>query len=433
MAAALEPTLAATIRDTSAQDVAIDPAPRARRRRRRLAIAAIVAVLVSVVVGWIAQSWLSTQVVVARQRVRIATVTEGPFVRDAAAQGVIVAAESPTLFAAAPGTVTFNVNAGDAATKGQVLAIVDSPALENEREREQALLASLEVALERQDIDARRQALQNQQSSDLALLRLQAAEREFKRTESAWQQGAFAEREVARARDEVDTARLAYEHAKSNAQLQGDSLQFELKTKRLERDRQRLAVQNLTRQVEELNVRSPVTGVIGSLAVNQRSAVAENAPLLTVVDLSAFEVEFRVPETYATELAAGMAAQIEYGGKAYAGKVASISPEVKQNEVSGRVRFAQDAPPGLRQNQRVNLRILMDSRARVLKVERGGFVDAGSIAFVVDDDTAVRRPIQLGAMSIGEVEILGGLSAGERIIISGVDDFKDAAAVRLSD
>ena len=49
------------------------------------------------------------------------------------------------------------------------------------------------------------------------------------------------------------------------------------------------------------------------------------------------------------------------GGKKYAGEVTAISPEVRSGQVTGRVRFAGEQPPGLRQNQRVSVRIVMDS------------------------------------------------------------------------
>jgi HlyD family secretion protein len=219
----------------------------------------------------------------------------------------------------------------------------------------------------------------------------------------------------------------------ANAKLADESLEFELRTKRLERDRQRLLVENLARKVKELTIRSPVDGVVGSLAVNQKTAVTENAALLSVVDLSALEIEFRVPETYASGLQPGFAAEISYGGNTYRGAVAAVSPEVQENEVRGRVRFAGKVPADLRENQRVNVRIVLDSRTNVLKVERGGFVDSAGVAYVVEGDRAVRRPVKLGAMSVSEVEILSGLARGDRIVVSSLADFADAPQVRLSD
>jgi HlyD family secretion protein len=421
-----------SIRDTSATDVVLDPAPRRRRRRHLVLAAAGVGVLLIVLAGLAVRAWMSTASLVSRERVRIAEVSRGPFVRDVAAEGTVIAADNPTLFAIAAGTVTFVMHAGDPVKKGEVLATLDSPALVNQYAQERATLDSLNIALERQSIEIRRQILKNQEDSDQAGVQIHAAEREFKRADTAWHQGVIPERDYARASDDVDSARLAYSHAVANAKLENESLQFELRTKRVERDRQKLLVEDLGRRVADLQVRSPVSGMVGSWSVNQKAAVAENAALLSVVDLSALEVEFRVPESYAADLGLEMQAEITYGGKLYKGRVTSISPEVEQNEVKGRARFDGQVPPGLRQNQRVNVRIIMDARENVLKVERGAFVDAGGVAYVLDGDIARRRPVRLGAMSVGEVEILSGLSAGEHIVISSLSDFNDAPEVRLT-
>jgi HlyD family secretion protein len=107
---------------------------------------------------------------------------------------------------------------------------------------------------------------------------------------------------------------------------------------------------------------------------------------------------------------------------------------VRGGEVTGRVKLAQ-VPVGLRQNQRVSVRILMDRRDGVPKIERGGFYEAGggATAYVVLDGVAERRPIRTGAVSVREIEILEGLAAGDQVVISDTDEFKDAARVMLAD
>lgn len=423
------------IRDTSAQDVAIDPRP-AQQRRRRILIGAGAgaAVLIAVILPAVLR-WTNAEISVPRERVRLATVSRGPFVRDVSAQGTVVAAVSPTLFAPAAGSVTYNVQAGDTVKRGQVLGTLDSPQLRNELAREQSTLESLDVAVARQSIETRRRLLTNQQTTDAAEVSIRAAERELKRAEEAWQTRAISQRDFEKARDDLTTARLEHEHAIQNAGLDKESLEFEFKTRRLERDRQRLLVQEIGRRVEDLTLRSPVDGMVGTLAVDQKAAVAENAPLLTVVDLTALEIEFQVPESYADDISLGMPAEVTYNQRVYPATVTAISPEVKQNQVTGRVRFAKEMPPGLRQNQRLSTRIVLESRDGVLKVQRGPFVDSGGgrVAYRVEDGLARRTPITLRATSIAAVEIASGLEEGDEIIVSGLDSFDKAEVVRLTD
>ncbi len=427
--------LGAGMRTTEAQDRTLDGAASGSRRRRILIGAGAAGLLLLLVTAWWLRGWATSDASVARERVRIAAVTRGEFVSDLTAQAIIVAAVSPTLYAPAPGTVTLEVKAGATVKAGDLLATMQSPALRNEFERERATFDSLTLDLKREEIDVRRRVLQSRQTSDLAGVTIKAAEREFQRAEAAWQTKAISERDYLRARDELDAARLTHDHALENGNLEKDGLEFELQTRRLQRERQQLLVADLERRVGELEIRSPVDGMVGSVAVNQKAAVQQDAPLLTVVDLSAFEIEFRVAETYADAIGIGMPAEISYAGKIYPGEVTALSPEVTQNEVRGRVRFSEAVPGGLRQNQRVAVRIVMDRRDGVLKVERGAFyeADAGQSAYIVRDDVAERVAIRSGATSVREVEILGGLSEGDQIIVSDTDSFEDAARVHLSD
>jgi HlyD family secretion protein len=423
------------IRDTAAQDVPVDQGVRSKLVRHKWIAVGVGALLVVAVVIALVRSWMGAQGSVPIERVRIAEVTRGSFIRDVSAQGTVVAAVSPTLFAVAPGTVHYIVHAGDTVTKGQSLAEIDSPELRNELLREQATLSGMEVAVQRQSIDTRREMLAAQQTIDLANVAIQAAQREERRAQDSWGEHLISERDYEKARDDAAAAAVNHKHAVETAGLQKESLQFELSAKRLERDRQRLVVQDLQRRVDDLSMKSPVDGIVGTLAVNERGTVPENAAVITVVDLSAFEVEFQVPETYADDLRLGMDAEITYGANKYPSTVSAVSPEVKQGQVTGRLRFSGDVPKGLRQNQRLSSRIVLEQRDDVLKVQRGPFLDSGGgrVAYVLHDNIATRTPIQTGSTSISEVEILQGLSPGDRIIISNLGEFERVQNVRLTD
>ena len=149
--------------------------------------------------------------------------------------------------------------------------------MRNEYERERATLESLVVDLRRQEIDVRRKILQSQQTSDMAGVAIRAAEREFARAQQAWDQRVISERDFQRAQDELDEAKLTHHHAVETAGLEKEGLEFELQTRRLQRDRQQLLVEDLERRVGELAVRSPVDGMVGNLAVTQKAAVQQDA------------------------------------------------------------------------------------------------------------------------------------------------------------
>ena len=413
-----------SIRGTESQDIAVEAKPdRTRQKMIGLVAGALIVVLVF---GLLIRGWSSTEYTIARERLRIATVSEGPFVRDVSAQGTVVAAVSPTLFAVAPGNISYVVRAGDTVKTGQVLATLASPTLENEFQRENATLESLDTTLQRQAIEVRRQKLATKEAADLANVQIRAAERELQRAQWAWDKGAIPERDLKSAEDARESAKLSYDHAIETTGLEQESLDLDLRAKRQERERQGYVVANLKRRVDELSVRSPVDGMVANLAAAEKASVAENAPLLTVVDLTAFEVEFQVADVYARDIKAGMESEISLDGREYKGLVTGISPEVRSGQVTGRVKFAGEQPPGLRQSQRGSVRIVIEQRAKAMKFERSSDIVSGTKAvYVVDGDQAVLTPVELGAASVGEIEVLKGLKPGQEVVISGTGDMKE--------
>jgi HlyD family secretion protein len=127
-----------------------------------------------------------------------------------------------------------------------------------------------------------------------------------------------------------------------------------------------------------------------------------------------------------------MNAEVTMDGRKLIGTVAGISPDVKNSQVTGRVRFA-DQPRNLRQNQRASVRIVLDERNDVLKVGRSPFQDSETrFVYVLRDGEAVRTPVEYGAAAIGEIEVRNGLAVGEVVVLSDMRDFKDAPTVLVS-
>ena len=421
------------LRDTSAQDRVIEPKNPLKRHRKLILVAlAGIAALGMLILILVRYSGAGASV--DRARVSIATVERGNFVRDIAADGQVVAAVSPTLYANALGTVTLKVHAGDAVVKGQVLAIVDSPDLTAKMSQEEATLVGQHLDWERAALDAEHKLSQLRDAYNQAEVDQKTAQRERDRSRKAYELGSYSELQALRAEDALEKAQFAFQQARSTYDSQPKQNRFDIDSKKALLDRQQFMVDDLKRQVAGLNVKSPVDGQVGQVQVADRASVAKDAPLLTVVDLSALEVEIKVTESLARDLRPGMTADLEGGGHHWQGVVSGVSPEVVAGQVTARLRFGAEKPAGLRQSQRLSVRIFIDRRDNVLMVDRGSFVDqeGGGFAYIVRGNIAERHPVQLGAASIAKVEILEGLSAGDQIVISGTDAFNGAQRVILS-
>jgi HlyD family secretion protein len=421
------------LRDTTGQDRVIEGTS-LWKRHRMLLLAVLAAVIgLGVLLAYLLR-YSGAGVSVDRSRLAIAGVERGGFVRDIAADGQVVAAVSPTLYANALGTVTLKVHAGDTVSKGQVLAIVDSPDLTAKLSQEEASAVGLRIDWQRATLDADQKLLQLRDALAQAQVDQKTAQRELDRSRKAYELGSYTELQALKAEDSLEKAQFAFEQAKMNYESQPKQNRFDIDSKKALFDRQQYLVADIKRQVDGLNVRSSVDGQVGQVQVADRASVAKDAPLVTVVDLSALEVEIKVTESLARDLRPGMIADLDGGGHHWQGSVSGVSPEVVAGQVTARLRFGNEKPAGLRQSQRLSVRIFIDRRDNVLMVDRGAFVDqeGGGFAYVVHGNVAERRPVQLGAASIAKVEILDGLAVGDQIVISGTDAFNGAQRIILS-
>lgn len=392
------------------------------------------AFLVAIAMAWAVMRGGEAQKSVSLSQVSIASVQRGSFVRDVAADGQVVAAISPTLYAPSSGTVTLNVHAGDAVDKGQVLAVLESAELTAKLHQEESVMEELKIELERTRLDATQKLEQLNGTFRQADIDRKTVETELDRTRKAYELGSYPKLQVVRAESNYEKAQFAYDQARASYESQPQRNRFDVDSKKTLLQRQRYLVEDLRRQVDALQIRSPVTGRVGQVQVADRQNVSKDAALLSVVDLSALEVEIKVPESLARDLTIGMQANIDGDGRRWTGEIRAISPQVVNGEVAARVHFRESKLEGLRQNQRVSVRIFIDRRENVLSVDRGPFYeqDGGGFVYVVHGRVAERHAVRLGAASIQKVEILGGLNVGDKIVISGSDTFYGAQRVNLA-
>ena len=377
--------------------------------------------------------WTSAERSVDATTLRIATVTRGELLRDISVQGRVIASLHPTLFSPGQGIVSLRTNAGAQVKQGDILATIDSKELQSAYEQAHAQLLSIRAEAERSKILARQAALRARQQVDLLALRFEAAKRELARNERTFQEGLSNKADLESAQDSVRIAEMELAQATRELDLSRETSSFEIQTREQQVVSQESRASDLAKRVDELTIRAPFDGMVASVAVQDRDAVAPNQAVLTVVNLSSLELEIALPEEYAGETAIGTPATIAFNGHEYQGKVMAVSPEVVANQVAATVAFVGGQPPGLKQSQRLTTRLVFESKKDVLKVARGSFVDAtgGRTAWVVDGEIAKRRNITLGATSASEVEVVDGLAAGERIIVSDTSAFGDAKTVLL--
>ncbi len=403
-------------------------------RARIIAGGVIVAILVALAFAFPAmRRWARGDRAVDASTLSFGVVVRGDLVRDVSVQGRVVAALHPTLISTAQGVVTLRTKAGSVVRKGDVLAIVDSPELRSALEQSKAQLMSFRTDLDRGRIAGAQSDARLRQAVALSQVRLDAAKRGLHRAELLRQDGLLSGPDYERAQDDVHVAELELAQAQREIGLNHDTVDFDVRSRKLQVDRQQTSTDETQKRFEDLTIRAPFDGMVAAITVNEHDPVAANQAILTVINLSSLELEITIPEEYASDVKIGTPLMIGYGNGEHAAHITAVSPEIVGNQITARAVPDQQWPEGLRQNQRVSARLVFESKKNVLKLPRGAFVEAsgGRSAYVVDGGMATRRAITLGSVGASEVEIVSGLREGDRVILSDTSPFGNVNALIL--
>lgn len=185
-----------------------------------------------------------------------------------------------------------------------------------------------------------------------------------------------------------------------------------------------------------LTVRAGIEGILQEVSVEPGQLLAPGSLLARVAREDNFKTELRVQEGQAREIVIGQKAIISAGGQQRHGKVVRIDPAVAEGTVLVDVAFTDEPLPGARPDLRVQGIIEIDYVEDTLVLARPVFTEENTTRelFVLDADGtfATRTPVELGIGSVDRIEILGGLQAGDRVIVSDMSRYADVDGIALT-
>ncbi|KQV52710.1 hypothetical protein ASC95_07770 [Pelomonas sp. Root1217] len=186
---------------------------------------------------------------------------------------------------------------------------------------------------------------------------------------------------------------------------------------------------------EGLAVRAPVAGRVTGLTLQVGESVRSGSRIARLDSLGRFKLDLRLDEFHLGRVREGLAAELQHESRRHALHVARIDPQVKDGRFSVELAFDGDPPP-LQVGQGLDVRLTLGQAQDALLLPDGGFYadTGGAWAFVLDADGrhAQRRPLQLGRRADGVIEVLGGLQAGEQVVVSPYRAFARATSLQLN-
>lgn len=321
------------------------------------------------------------------------------------------------------------VEEGASVHKGDVLVELSNTSLTLEILNSEAELA------EKQNILRNTLISMEQQKLDLRLDKVQL-DLDVERKRRTWQQNEELYRNNLIAREDWLQSKEDYELAAKKRELNierqvQDSL---YRTVQIEQMEDNLA--NMKRNMElirqrigNLQVKSPIDGEVGLLDVVLGQSVTSGQKIGQVNDLSDYKVEAQIDESYIDRVRAGLDATFERQDTAFTMRLRKVYPEVRNGQFRADFTFVGTHPRNIRSGQTYYLHLELGQPTDAVIIPRGSFYQSTGGAWIYvlapEGDRAYKRQIRIGRQNPQYYEVLEGLEPGERVIVSGYENYGD--------
>ncbi|HEY5799349.1 MAG TPA: efflux RND transporter periplasmic adaptor subunit, partial [Burkholderiaceae bacterium] len=188
--------------------------------------------------------------------------------------------------------------------------------------------------------------------------------------------------------------------------------------------------------VDALAVRAPVAGRLTDFRLQVGETVKPDQRIGRIDDPSRFKLSALVDEFYLPRVAVGRAGTARVGEQTYPVQVSRVYPQIKEGRFTVEMTFAKQQPPSMSPGQSMDAQLTLSQPAPALLLPNGSFVNdsGGAWAFVLGGDgvTAEKRTIRIGRRSNSQIEVLSGLKAGEKVVVSSYTPYGKATRIQLN-
>ncbi|TQV89366.1 efflux RND transporter periplasmic adaptor subunit [Aliikangiella coralliicola] len=183
------------------------------------------------------------------------------------------------------------------------------------------------------------------------------------------------------------------------------------------------------KNLENLNVKAPVSGKLTALNVELGESKARGQRLGQVDKLDSFKVSALVDEFYIARLQKNQVARAKANGENFQLTVSKIYSQVSSGQFEIELKFEDKTPGNIRRGQTIQMKLELADGENALVIDKGGFIQdtGGNWIFVVNQagTRAVKRSIRSGRSNPDYVEIVDGLQPGERVVVSSYGNYED--------
>jgi HlyD family secretion protein len=363
-----------------------------------------------------------------RDRISVATVSQGEFTDYIPVSGNMEPAETFYLDAIEGGIIQEVVReSGALVEKGDTLLILTNSNLQLDvMQRETMLyeqvnnLRHTRLLLDQNDLSQQGQLAEI--DYQISLLKPQ-----YSRYKELHDKKLVSDRELEEIKEEYEYNLKRKELTYASYRNDSIARSIQINQLRQSESRMQMSLDGVGRILDNLVIRAPITGQLAmeKIEIGQSINGGERYGQIDILDR--FKVRVPIDELYLPRVGIGLKGTFTLSGNSYEVEVDKIYPTITNGRFEVDMVFTSEAPTGARRGQTVRIRLELGDSEQTLLLPTGGFYKdtGGNWVFVLNEsgDKAFKREIRLGRKNPEFYEVLEGLEPGDRVVVSGYENF----------
>jgi HlyD family secretion protein len=364
------------------------------------------------------------------------TVKRGPMVRQVRGLGTLVPEDIRWIPATSQGRVErILLRPGTPVKAGSVILELSNPQLDQEAQDAELKVQSAEASLANLRVQVQNDLLQQKAASAGIEADYNKARMQFEMNQALAKDQLVSDLILRQSKLDAEQLAVRRDIAQEQLASRAEASRAQLAVQQSAVDQARAVLQLRKRERDELNVRAGLDGMLQLVPVDVGQQVAPGANLARVANPARLKAEIKVAETQAKDIQIGQASQIDTRNGIVNGHVIRIDPSVQNGTRTVDVSLEGELPKGAVPDLSVDGTIELERLANVLYMGRPAFGQEQSTVGIFKVDAtgaeATRVQVTLGKSSVNTVEVVSGLQAGDKVILSDMSAWDAFERVRL--
>ncbi|HBT08375.1 MAG TPA: efflux transporter periplasmic adaptor subunit [Leeuwenhoekiella sp.] len=394
----------------------------------------IVALILFVILSTTGNAKLNVQ----KERISIATATQGVFQENIPVNGVVMPITTIYLDALEGGRVEEKfVEDGAIMKKGEPILRLSNTDLELSLVNQETQVYNLLTQMQISQNAARQNTINKLNQYTDVENSLIEAKRLYELNKKLYDKDAIARQDLIKSQNDYNYQKERMQLAKQI--LEQDSIAVKQEKNQVSSSYQRTqnALELMRRKVADLVVKAPVDGQLTSLDAEIGQSKNKGERLGQIDVLSGYKVRVDIDEHYISRIYTGQTGSFDFDGKNYTLVIKKVYTQVTNGRFQVDMEFESEVPEGIRRGQTLQIRVALSQEKQALLIPKGGFFQetGGNWIFKVSEDgaSAYKADISLGSQNTEYYEVLSGLEPGDRVITSSYDNYEEVQELVLQD